>query len=63
MAELGVGRPDVANAYHNPAYANSGWRFTVPASSLALGKHSVGAVATDSLGLSTTLQLVSITVN
>ncbi len=54
-ATLGIARPDVAAAYNNPAYTNSGWTFMVPAGTLPAGTHTIGAVATDSLGMSTTL--------
>ncbi|UWZ86119.1 beta strand repeat-containing protein [Occallatibacter riparius] len=61
-ATLGLARPDVAAAYNNPAYLNSGWTFTYPAAGLSLGMHSISAVAYDSLGLSTTLGTVTFTV-
>jgi hypothetical protein len=54
-ATLGQKRPDVAAAYNNPAYLNSGWTFNYAASGLSLGSHTVTVIALDSLGLSTTL--------
>ncbi|HEX4005265.1 MAG TPA: NHL repeat-containing protein [Acidobacteriaceae bacterium] len=54
-ATLGLLRPDIASAYNNLAYSRSGWTLTYPAASLAIGKHAVTAVITDSLGLSTSL--------
>ncbi|HEY1808441.1 MAG TPA: hypothetical protein VGG42_07745 [Acidobacteriaceae bacterium] len=54
-ATLGGSRPDVANAYHNPSYTNSGWNFTYPASGLSGGTHTVTAMAYDSQGLSARL--------
>ncbi len=54
-ATLGQPRSDVAATYNNPAYLNSGWTFTQAASGLSLGTHTVTAIATDSLSLSTTL--------
>jgi hypothetical protein len=61
-ATLGLARPDIAATFNNPAYLNSGWTFTVAASGLSLGTHSVSAVANDSLSLSTKFGPVSITV-
>jgi hypothetical protein len=52
-ATLGLARPDVASAYNNPAYQNSGWLFTYPPG-LSLGSHTLSAVAYNSTGLSTT---------
>ncbi len=62
-ATLGLTRNDVAQTYNNPAYANSGWTFSYPASSLAVGNHTVTAVAYDSQGTSATLtQSVTVSV-
>lgn len=61
-ATLGGSRPDVAAAYSQPAWTNSGWSFAYPASSLSSGSHNVTATATDSLGLSTTFGPIVITV-
>jgi hypothetical protein len=61
-ATLGISRADVASARGNSAYLNSGWTFTYPASGLSLGTHTIAAVAHDSLGLSTTLRTLAITV-
>jgi hypothetical protein len=52
---LGIARPDVAKAYNNPAYTNSGFSLTAAAASLAAGAHAVTVVAIDSGGRSTTL--------
>lgn len=60
-ATLGIARLDVANK-KGSAYTNSGWRFTMSASSLSAGTHTVTAVATDSLGLSTQFEIRAITV-
>jgi streptogramin lyase len=49
---LGLSRPDVKN------YTNSGWSFMYAASSLSLGTHTASAVASDSLGFSTTLKIL-----
>ncbi len=54
-AVLGIARPDVATAYKNPAWTNSGWTFTYLPTSLSIGSHTVTAVATDSLALTATL--------
>jgi hypothetical protein len=59
---LGIARPDVAAAYHNAAYTNSGYRLLFPAASLTLGTHSVTVVAIDSGSRSTTFGPLSITV-
>jgi hypothetical protein len=61
-ATLGIQRPDVAATYSNPAFLNSGWTFSVSASGLTVGTHTVSAVATNSLSLSTTLGYRYITV-
>jgi hypothetical protein len=60
-AMLGIARPDVAKN-RGSRYANSGWRFTMAASSLSAGTHTVTAVASDSLGLGAQLQIQEITV-
>jgi hypothetical protein len=52
---LGGSRPDVAAATGNSAYANSGFSFTYPAGSLAIGTHTVTAVATNGGGVAVTL--------
>jgi sugar lactone lactonase YvrE len=62
-ATLGIARPDVAKAEGNSKYLDSGWTFTTPASGLAVGMHTVTAVATDSLGLSTQFPITVITVS
>ncbi len=55
LATLGIARPDIAASLNNAAYLNSGWNLKVAASGLSLGTHTVTAVATDSLGYSSTL--------
>jgi hypothetical protein len=59
---LGLGRPDVAAAYKNAAYTNSGYQLVYSAATFTLGKHSVTVMAIDSGGRSTTLGPYSITV-
>ena len=49
---VGIARPDVANAFNNPAYLDSGYNLTYPASSLSVGTHQVTVTATDSSGVS-----------
>lgn len=61
-ATLGIARPDVAARFNNADYLHSGWTFTYAASGLSLGTHTVTAVATDSLGNSTTFPARTITV-
>jgi surface antigen len=61
-AGLNQARPDVASAYGKPAYTNSGWSFVYAAGYMSGGTHTVSAIATDSLGLSTTLGTKTITV-
>jgi hypothetical protein len=59
---LGIARADVATFYNNPAYLNSGFTITYPATTLSAGKHSVTAIATNSVGASTTLGPLTITI-
>ncbi len=59
---LGIARPDVAAAYNNAAYTNSGYQLLYSAATLSLGTHAVTVVAIDSGGRSTTLGPVTITV-
>jgi hypothetical protein len=40
-ALVGLSRPDVASALHNPAARNSGFRLNIDTSHLALGRHAV----------------------
>jgi phospholipase C len=61
-ATLGGNRPDVATAYNNPAWNQSGWIFSINAASLSVGNHQVSAVAGDSLGLSNALKPITISV-
>jgi hypothetical protein len=57
-----VTRPDVVSYFNNPAYANSGYNFSVSAASLSLGSHVATVVAIDSNGRSTTFGPASFTV-
>src|SRR5205823_1651138 len=50
-ATLGFSRPDVATAYNDTRYTNSGWRFSYNIGTLAVGTHTVTAVGVDSAGL------------
>jgi hypothetical protein len=59
---LGISRPDVAAAYNNPAYANSGYQLIASASSLSLGAHSVTVIAIDSSSRATTFGPLTINV-
>ncbi len=59
---LGISRPDVAAYYNNPAYANSGFTFTYPASSLTGGPHAVTVVGVNSHAVSATLGPLTITI-
>ena len=59
---LGIARPDVATAYNNTAYTNSGYQLISSVSSLALGTHGVTVIAIDSSGRSTTFGPLSINV-
>jgi hypothetical protein len=61
-ATLGRIRQDVATAYGNPAWANTGWSLTLSAAGLSLGSHTITAVATDLENLSTTFTAQPITV-
>jgi hypothetical protein len=61
-ATLGFASPGLEADYNNPAYANGGWRFSYPASGLSMGTHTLKAIATDSLALSTTLGTETFTV-
>jgi hypothetical protein len=51
---LGVARPDVAAAYSNAAYLDSGYTLTYSVAALSLGSHAVTVIAIDSGGRSTT---------
>jgi hypothetical protein len=61
-ATLGASRPDVASAYSKSSWSTSGWTFTYPGSSLAIGNHTLSAVAVDSLGLTTSLGPITFSV-
>jgi hypothetical protein len=58
----GLSRPDVANAFGNPAYTNSGWMASIPANTLAIAQHSVTVKLTNSVGVSAILGPLTITV-
>ena len=62
FATLGGSRTDVANYYNNSSFGTTGFSIGISVSGLSLGSHSVTAVATDSLGLTTTFGPASITV-
>ena len=59
---LGLSRPDVASYFNKPAYLNSGFSFTYPVTSIAVGTHTVSVIATNNGGVSTTLGNIGITV-
>jgi hypothetical protein len=59
---LGVARPDVAAAFANNAFINSGYQLLYPAATISPGAHAVTVVATDSLGHSTTFGPLNVTV-
>ena len=59
---LDLPRPDVAAAYNNAAYTNSGYQLVYSVASLTPGTHAVTVVAIDSGGRSTTLGPLTITV-
>jgi hypothetical protein len=61
-ATTGISRPDVAAYYNNSAYANSGYQYIYPASSLSSGSHSATVIAIDSNGYSTTFGPLTFTV-
>jgi len=62
LATLGESRPDVAAYFNNPAWANTGYQFSLPATGLTMGTHFVTAVATDSLNLSTSFGPLTVTI-
>src|SRR5581483_2196678 len=55
-ATLGLSRSDVANAFNDPRYANSGWTLSYNIGNLSAGKHTVTAVGYDSVGATAILQ-------
>ena len=59
---LGPARPDVAAAFSKAVYTNSGFQLLYSAATLSVGPHAVGMVAVDSVGRSTTLGPLTITV-
>src|SRR6185503_6197156 len=54
-ATLGFPRQDVANAFNDPRFANSGWNFSYNIGSMSTGSHTITAVAYDSEGSSAQL--------
>ena len=58
----GISRPDVAAAYNNPAYTNSGYQLVMSSSALTLGSHSVTVIAIDVNNRSTTFGPLTINV-
>jgi hypothetical protein len=62
-ATLGVARPDVATAWGNAAYTNSGFQLTYNIGTLSAGSHTVSAAAYDSAGATSSLGSKSITVS
>jgi Bacterial Ig domain len=54
-ATLGYARPDVASAYGNSSYTNSGWQFSYNVGNMATGPHNVTAVAYNHAGVSALL--------
>ena len=61
-ATIGLSRPDVASAYGNSAYTNSGYQLTYNIGMLSVGSHTVTAVAYDSANVATTLNALQISV-
>jgi Tol biopolymer transport system component len=59
---LGLARPDVAAAYSNAAYTNSGYQLLYSAATLSVGTHAVTVIAIDSGSRSTTFGPLTITV-
>jgi streptogramin lyase len=59
---LGVARPDVAAAYNNVAYTNSGYTLSYSVAALSVGLHAVTVIAIDSGGQSTTFGPLDFTV-
>lgn len=61
-ATLGVARPDVASAYGDSRYTNSGWGFSGGIGGIALGQHTASAIAYDSGGQIFSMAPISFTV-
>ncbi|MGA2538834.1 MAG: hypothetical protein ABSF53_22700, partial [Terracidiphilus sp.] len=61
-AGLGYSRPDVAAAYNDANWTNSGYEYFTGVGRLPVGTHTITAVAKDSQGNTTTLGPASITV-
>jgi hypothetical protein len=49
-AQIGLGRPDVAQAYNAPSIAASGFRVAVPSSAISPGSHDAAIEATSADG-------------
>jgi phospholipase C len=58
-ATLGYSRPDIATAYNDTRYTNSGWKKAFNIGNLAPGTHTVKAVAYNKAGVSAQLQVSS----
>jgi N-acetylneuraminic acid mutarotase len=59
---LGLARPDVAAAFSNAGYLDSGYTLIYPVAALSLGSHAVTVIAIDSGGRSTTFGPLAFTV-
>ncbi|HEY6329209.1 MAG TPA: hypothetical protein VI756_07720 [Blastocatellia bacterium] len=44
-AVTGVERPDVANAFNRPEYANAGWKAEIPLDGILPGEHRIEVIA------------------
>jgi subtilase family serine protease len=61
-ATLGQSRPDVAAYYADPGWASTGWVYTMNASSLSVGSHTITAYAIDHTGLVTYFETINFSV-
>jgi len=61
-AAIGQARSDVSAYFNKPSWLYSGWSIATPVASLAVGTHTVTAVAANSSGLTTNLGIKTITV-
>jgi hypothetical protein len=61
-ATIGQSRSDVSAYFNKPSWLHSGWSFATPAASLAVGTHTVTAMAANSNRLTTNLGVKTITV-
>ena len=61
-ATIGQARSDVSAYFNKPSWLHSGWSFATPAASLAVGTHTVTAMAANSNRLTTNLGVKTITV-